>query len=182
MDQFKTVHHSDLSKHKRNESANSSDLPFRLCPRKVFRKEFNQYSSIKQNKTPTIKRRVPQINQRYLEGRVVERSRSKKKVRNSPSPQRPKRDDDNIFSTPPIDQNEFQDGQFYIESKRVAQMNDTVINCFQLEEEKLLFVMKSKVVISNQYLSLLNELKTDVFFTNIRCFTTSFSCGGTEFL
>ena len=61
-------------------------------------------------------------------------------------------------------------------------MNDTLINCFQVEEEKLLLVMKSKVVISNQYLSLLNELKTDVFYTNIRCFTTSFNSGSTEFL
>lgn len=48
----------------------------------------------------------------------------------------------------------FEHGQFYIECKRVCPIQDVLINCFQIEEEKLLFVMKHRMIVSNQYMSL----------------------------
>ena len=130
--------------------------------------------------SPTHKRKVAKVSQRYTDGRLAtDQSRTRRlSVLSSP---RQKKEGENIFSSN-VDASDFQNGQFYIESKRVAQVNDILINCFQLEEEKLLFVMKSKVLISNQYLSMLNEIKQDAFFFNIRCFTTSFNCESTEFI
>ena len=48
-------------------------------------------------------------------------------------------------------------GQVAEEQKRVDSL--ALDLTMRIEEEKLLFVMRSKVVISNQYLSMLNELK-----------------------
>ena len=73
-------------------------------------------------------------------------------------------------------------GQFNIESKRVTKITDVLVNAFQLEEEKLLFVMKQSVIISNQYLSQISTVDNDKFLSKLRCFTTDFTCDGKHFL
>ena len=48
--------------------------------------------------------------------------------------------------------------EFYIESKRVLAVTDILVNCFKIEEDKLLFVMKKSIIVTSGLLISLNKV------------------------
>ena len=77
---------------------------------------------------------------------------------------------------------DFNLGEYYIESKRVLTVRDILVNSFKLSEEKLLFVMKSSIIITDQYLAVVTRVKYDSYVNELRCFMPDYKCNGKQFL
>ena len=61
-------------------------------------------------------------------------------------------------------------------------MGDVLINCFKIDEDTILFIMKNSILVTTNLLVPIQKSKLNQVIGQLRCFTTDFNCDGKYFL
>ena len=77
---------------------------------------------------------------------------------------------------------DFNADEFYIESRRVLPVGDVLVNCFKLDDDRLLFILKKSIMVASNLLIPINKVKLNPAIGQLRCFTTDYNCDGKHFL